>query len=227
MTAPNMFEETETYSNYEDFEFAVRDHRGGPPPRIHVPGGVNQATLTDNRGNKANLSLPAPVPTLLQYRTLEQAVSSTNARLSAATADLARMRQELAAQRQGGQGGMMSMMVPLIMQQRLQVDLDGHTHSIGSGATQTGTPTMPTTTGSGSNFSTLLPLIMVMMQPGMFGGSGAGGGSSFSTLLPFIMVMMPGMFGGSSVGSSASGRQDGMLQMMMMLVMMDALKRGG
>ena len=224
MTAPNMFEETETYSNYEDYEFAVRDHRGGPPPRIRVPGGVASGTLTTPKG-QANLSFPKAVPDLNQYRTLEQAVNSTNARLSAAIADLARMRQELAAQRQGGQGGMMSMLVPLVMQQRLQLDLEGHTHSIASNATQTGTATMPPTTGS--NFSTLLPLIMVMMQSGTFSGSGAGGGSSFPTLLPFIMVMMPGMFGGSSVGSSASGGRDGMLPMMMMLMMMDMLKRGG
>jgi hypothetical protein len=194
MTAPNMFEETESYSNYEDFEFAseaaVRDHRRGQPPRIFVPGGVSSATLTTPKG-PAKLSFPAAVPTLQQYRTLEQAVSSTNARLSAATADLARMRQELAAQRQGGQGGMMSMMFPLLMQRQLREDLEGHVHGA------SGTAVMPTS--SSSNFSTLLPLMM--MQPGMFGGSGAGSGTS--------------------------GGQDGMSQMMMIFVMMEIFRNRG
>jgi hypothetical protein len=203
MTAPNMFEETETYSNYEDFEFAseaaVRDHRR-PPPRIHVPGGVLSGTLTTPKG-QANLSFPKAVPDLQQYRTLEQAVNSTNARLSAAVADLARMRQELAAQRQGGQGGMMSMMFPLMMQRQLQQDLEEHTHGgVTAGAAMTGVATMPTSSGGSSNFSTLLPVIM-MMQPGMFGGSGAGSG--------------------------ASGGQDGMSQMMMMFVMMEIFRKRG
>ncbi len=196
MTAPNMFEETESYSNYEDFEFAseaaVRDHRRGQPPRIFVPGGVSSATLTTPKG-PAKLNFPAAVPTLQQYRTLEQAVSSTNARLSAAAADLARMRQELAAQRQGGQGGMMSMMFPLMMQRQLREDLEGHTHASGGA----GAAVMPTS-----------------------------GSSSFSTLLPFIM-MQPGMFGGSGAGSGASGGQDGMSQMMMMFVMMEIFRKGG
>jgi hypothetical protein len=192
-----MFEETESYSNYEDFEFAseaaVRDHRRGQPPRIFVPGGVSSATLTTPKG-PAKLNFPAAVPTLQQYRTLEQAVSSTNARLSAAAADLARMRQELVAQRQGGQGGMMSMMFPLMMQRQLREDLEGHTHTGGG----TGAAVMPTSSGS----------------------------SSFSTLLPFIM-MQPGMFGGSGAASGASGGQDGMSQMMMMFVMMEIFRNRG
>jgi hypothetical protein len=195
MTAPNMFEETESYSNYEDFEFAseaaVRDHRRGQPPRIFVPGGVSSATLTTPKG-PAKLSFPTTVATLEQHRRLEQAVSSTNARLIAATADLARMRQELAAQRQGGQGGMMSMMFPLMMQRQLREDLEGHTHATGTGAA-----VMPTSSSS-----------------------------SFSTLLPFIM-MQPGMFGGSGAGSGASGGQDGMSQMIMMFVMMEIFRSRG
>ena len=144
----------ESYSNYEDFEFAseaaVRDHRRGQPPRIFVPGGVSSATLTTPKG-PAKLSFPTTVATLEQHRRLEQAVSSTNARLIAATADLARMRQELAAQRQGGQGGMMSMMFPLMMQRQLREDLEGHTHPTGTGAA-----VMPTSSSSSfSNSATL------------------------------------------------------------------------
>lgn len=202
MTAPNMFEETESYSNYEDFEFAseaaVRDHRRGQPPRIFVPGGVSSATLTTPKG-PAKLNFPAAVPTLQQYRTLEQAVSSTNARLSAAAADLARMRQELAAQRLGGQGGMMSMMFPLMMQRQLQEDLEGHTHG-------------GVTTGTGATKAATMPI--------------SSGGSNFSSLLPFIM-MQPGMFGGSVAASGASGGQDGMSQMMMMFVMMEIFRHRG
>jgi hypothetical protein len=188
MTASNMFEDTESYANYEDFEFAseaaVRDHRTGQPPRIFVPGGVSSATLNTPKG-PAKLSFPAAVPTLQQYRTLEQAVSSTNARLSAATADLARMRQELAAQRQGGQGGIMSMMLPLIMQRQLREDLEGHTHPVATGPAK-----MPTS--SSNSFSTLLPFIM--MQPGMFGGygvgSGASGGQDGMSQIMMMFVMM-------------------------------------
>jgi hypothetical protein len=186
MTASNMFEDTGSYSNYEDFEFAseatVRDHRGGQPPRFFVPGGVSSATLTTPKG-PAKLNFPAAVPTLQQYRTLEQAVNSTNARLSTAIADLARMRQELAAQRQVGQGGMMSMMVPLMMQMQLQQDLEDHTH---------GNSNDPAVIPSSSNnFSMLLPLMM--MQPGTFGGASAGGGGSGgqdSTSQMMTMMMM-------------------------------------
>jgi hypothetical protein len=53
------------------------------------------------------------VATLQQYRTLEQAVSTTNARLNAATADLARIRAQLALQRRDSGQGMMGMLFPL------------------------------------------------------------------------------------------------------------------
>jgi hypothetical protein len=188
MTAPEMFDETESYGNYEDFEFAseaaVRDHRRGPP-RIFVPGGVSTATLNTPKG-PAKLNLPSAVPTLQQYRTLEQAVTATNARLSAATADLARIRQELAAQRRdrGGQGGMMSLMFPLLMQKQLRDDLEGHTHASGTGAA-----VIP---GGGSSFSTFLPFLM--MQPNMFGQSGSGtqasGGQDGMSQMMMMFVVM-------------------------------------
>jgi outer membrane murein-binding lipoprotein Lpp len=197
MTAPEAFDETESYGNYEDFEFAseaaVRDHRRAAP-RIFVPGGVSSATLNTPKG-PAKLNLPSAVATLQQYRALEQTVNATNARLSAATADLARVRQELALRRRdsnGQGGGMMSLMFPLLMQKQLREDLEGHTH-VGSTA------------------------------PAVIAG---GSGSSFSTFLP-LMLMQPNMFGQSGSGSQASGAQDGMSQMMMMFVMMELFRDRG
>jgi hypothetical protein len=189
MTAPEMFDETESYGSYEDFEFAseaaVRDHRRAPP-RIFVPGGVSSATLNTPKG-PAKLNLPSAVPTLQQYRTLEQAVTATNARLSQATADLARIRQELALRRrdQAAGGGMMSLMFPLLMQRQLQDDLEDHTH-VGSSAAAV-------IKDSGSSFTTFLPFLL-LMQPNMFGGSSssspATGGQDGMSQMMMMFVMM-------------------------------------
>jgi hypothetical protein len=181
-----MFDEMESYGSYEDFEFAseaaVRDHRRAPP-RIFVPGGVSSATLNTPKG-PAKLNLPSAVATLQQYRTLEQAVTATNARLSQATADLARMRQELLLQRrqQPAGGGMMSLMLPLLMQNQMRDDLEDHTHD------STGAAVIK---GGGSSFTSILPFLF--MQPNMFGGSGSGnpatGGQDMSQMMMMFVMM--------------------------------------
>lgn len=188
MTAPETYDDGESYESYEEFEFAseaaIRDHRR-PSPRIFVPGGVSSATLNTPKG-PAKLNLPSAVPTLKQYRALEQTVNATNARLTAATADLARMRQELALQRrnQAGQGGgMMSMMLPLLMQKQQRDDLEGHTH-VGSSAAAV--------VSGGGSLSTMLPFLF--MQPNMFGQSGSGmsasGGQDSMSQMMMMFVMM-------------------------------------
>ena len=138
------------------------------------------ATLNTPKG-PARLNLPSAVATLQQYRTLEQAVSATNARLSAATADLARLRQELALQRgqYGAGGGMMGLLFPLLMQKQLKDDLVGHTHG------NSPTPTFPPSSSSSSSF---LPLLM--LQPNLFGQSSAGSGSSQEATSPMLMAFL-------------------------------------
>jgi hypothetical protein len=185
MTAP--YYDAESYGGYGDYELAeeatVRDHRAGPA-KIFVPGGLSSATLNTPKG-PAKLNLPSAVPTLQQYRTLEQAVSATNSRLAAATADLARLRQELAAQRQwGGGGGGMGLLFPLLLQKQLQDDLEGHTH-VGS----TAAAVLPT---GGSGFSSLL-LPLMLLQPGMFGqsapGAPPGGQDQMSSMMMMFLML--------------------------------------
>lgn len=182
MTAPNGFDNAESYGSYEDFEWAneatIRDHRR-PAQRIFAPGGLSSATLNTPRG-PAKLNLPSAVPTLQQYRTLEQALNTTNARLNAATADLARLRQELAARQDGG----MMTWFPLLMQKQLRDDLEGHTH-----AGSTAAAVLP---AGGSGFSSFLPFLF--LQPGLFGqaggstpASGAQGGMSQMIMMMFMM----------------------------------------
>ena len=187
MTAPDTYDDTESYGSFEEFDFAseaaVRDHRR--PPRIFVPGGLSSATLNTPKG-PAKLNLPSAVPTLQQYRALEQTVNATNARLAAATADLARMRQQLALQRRDASaqgGGMMSLMFPMLMQRQLRDELEGHTHN------STGAAVLPNRDGG---FSSFLPFML--MQPGLFGqqtsGNAASGGQeSMSQMLMMFMMM--------------------------------------
>ena len=180
MTASDAYEvgESEFFEEVESFE-----GRYQPARRISIPGaGLASATLVTPRG-PAQLSLPAALPTLTQFRTLEAAVNAQAQRLNVVQADLVRVRRELIARRreQGGLGS--SGLLPLLLFRRLRDDFDNHSHAA-TGALPTVTPS---TTGG---ISSLLPLLL--LAPGIFGGSstpGSSGGGN-DTMSPLLLALV-------------------------------------
>lgn len=182
MAPADFYDEVEAIESFDDLEFADEAKLGfRPGRRVFAAGGLASATLHTPKG-PAKLSLPAPVPTLTQFRTLEQAVNATTQRLNTVNAELVRVRRELATRRRDPQGqGTWGMLFPLMMQKQLRDDLEGHTH-VGS----TAAAVVPT---GGGAFSSLLPLLL--LQPGIFGqqGSGTGGQETISPLLLILLFM--------------------------------------
>ena len=143
----------------------------------------SSATLHTPKG-PATLNLPSPVPTLTQFRSLEQTVNGTRARINAVQTALARITREVSARRrdQSGQSNMMMMMFSLLGQKKLRDDLAGHTH-IGSDAKAV----LPTSS-SGSSLTSILPFIL-LMQPNAFGGSATGqDNNAMGGLLPILLI---------------------------------------
>lgn len=175
-------------SSFEDFD--ATDELSLPPflrpgKKVSVPGaGLLSATLNTPKG-PAKLSLPTPVPTQTQFRQLESALNAQTQRLNAVQSEMAKMRRELVLRRQGqGSSGMMSMLMPLLMQKKLKDDFLGHTHTALNAA-----PALPAS--SSDALSSLLPLLM--LSPGLLGGSSSTTGSSrepdiFSN--PLVMMML-------------------------------------
>jgi len=157
------YDEVESFESF-DFESADEAARPfRPGGRVFAPGGLSSATLHTPKG-PAKLNLPSPVPTLAQFRTLEQALNANTQRVNAVQSELTRVRRELALRRQDPQSqNTMSMF--LLM--KLRQDFKGHKHKAD------GTVDV---SSDGSSFSSFLPLLM--LQPGMFGQSGAGSSSS-------------------------------------------------
>ena len=102
--------------------------------------------------------MPSAVPTLAQFRTLEQALNANTQRVNSVQTELARVRRELALRRQDPQG---QSMMPLLLTLKLSKDFKGHKHDA------TGAVSLSST---GDILSTMLPFLMFM--PGMFGQSG-------------------------------------------------------
>jgi hypothetical protein len=186
MTAPaDFYQEVDPFESYDGLEFADEAKLPFMPGRrVFVPGGLTSATLNTPKG-PAKLNLPAPVPTLAQFRSLEQALNSVTQRLNATNSQLLQVRRE-AATRKTDQSGMMSMLIPFIMQRKLRSDLDEHTH-----ATDGAKPTFPT---GGGKLDSLLPLLL--LQPNLLGGAmgGATGGTpaggSSDSISPLIQMML-------------------------------------
>lgn len=177
------YETTESFDEMELTEEAVRG-RFRPARKVFFPGALSSATLHTPKG-PATLNLPSPVPTLTQFRALEQTVNGTTARLNAVQTALARITREVGARRREQQSqATMMMMFSLLTQRKLRDDLAGHTHE-GSDAKAV----LPT---SSSSFSSFLPFIF-LMQPNAFGGSAAGqdsgGMGGFSPLLLMLLFL--------------------------------------
>lgn len=177
------YEFSESFDEMELTEEAVRG-RFRPAKKVFFPGALSSATLHTPKG-PATLNLPSPVPTLTQFRSLEQTVNGTSARLNAVQTALARITREVGARRrdQSGQTSMMMMMFTLLGQKKLRDDLAGHTH-VGSDAKAV----LPTTSSSGSSLTSILPFIL-LMQPNAFGGSTTGqDNNAMGGLLPILLI---------------------------------------
>lgn len=182
---------SESYDVEEsDFEEFSSDELTLPPflrpgKKISVPGsGLVSATLNTPKG-PAKLNLPAAVPTQTQFRQLESALNAQTQRLNAVQAELVKVRRELVVRRREQMGmGSTNMLMPLLLQKKLRDDLDGHTHAGSSAAA-----VMPAS--SGGALSSMLPLLLMM--PGMFGGSGTNTGSntdSQDAMSPLMMMIL-------------------------------------
>jgi hypothetical protein len=90
-------------------EFADEASRPRFRPRP-IPGALSSATLNTPRG-PATLNLPAPVPTLAQFRTLEQTVNANSQRVNAVQAGLVRLNRELATRRRDQDGQSTTMLL--------------------------------------------------------------------------------------------------------------------
>lgn len=161
MTAPmegyNEVDAVEGFDNFESTDEATRPF--GPAGRVFVRGGLSSATLHTPKG-PATLNLPSPVPTLVQFRALEQAVNANNQRV---TAELARLGREVVARR--GQQGIMGMgMMPLLIGLMAKNRFDTHTHP------DSGEPPSPAA-DAGDSFSAFLPLLL--LQPNLLGLGGS------------------------------------------------------
>lgn len=188
MTAPaDYFEEIDPYESFDGLELADEAVKFPfvPGRRVFAPGGLSSATLSTPKG-PAKLSLPSPVPTLAQFRTLEQAVNSLTQRLNATNTQLLQVRRDLAARaRDQGGMGMSGMLLALLSTRKLREDLEGHTHGSGPVAT------VP---DSDSKLDALLPILM--LQPNLFGGtaSAQGGASGQDAMSPMMMILMLQLF---------------------------------
>lgn len=167
---------------FDDLEFVDERRRPRRRTRIRVPGGLRSATLHTPRG-AARLNLPSAVPTLNQFRTLERAVSANSTRLASAAADLRRMRRMLAVRGRTDQGQDTSMLLfTLLSQRQLRDDLTGHTHTGSTAAAQ-----LPAGSGTGGAFGSLLPLLL--LQPGILGGSASRRGGGLGGISPLLFFL--------------------------------------
>lgn len=187
MTAPaDLYQEVDSFESFDGLEFADEAARSPftPGRRVFVPGGIASATLNTPKG-PARLNLPSPVPTLQQFRSLEQALNAVNQRLNATNTQLLQARRELAARKAEQFGsGSTGMILSLIMQKKIRDDLETHTHSANN--------TVATIPTGGNKFDSLLPILF--LQPGIFGGQPQATGAApaaggMESILPLILMM--------------------------------------
>jgi hypothetical protein len=156
MTAPmEAYNEIDSIEGFGNFETTNEAMPWGPLKKVSVPGGLISATLNTPKG-PAKLNLPSAVPTLAQFRSLEQAVNANNQRTSA---ELARLSRLAAAPRpQQGIGMMPLLLFGLMAKNRF----DTHVHEENNEPPKAGE--------GGDSFSSLLPLLL--LQPNLLGGLG-------------------------------------------------------
>jgi len=163
--------EFEPAESVEAPEFADEASRRPYYPPRPIPGALSSATLHTPRG-PATLTLPTAVPTLTQFRALEQTVNTTRQRVDTLQAGIARISRELAVRRrdQDGQATTFPLLSFLIMRRLLD---DG-------GGTQ-----------QSSSLKSILPFLL-LCQPNLLSqsstssrDSGMGGFSPILLLLLF------------------------------------------
>jgi hypothetical protein len=198
-----MTSDAESYESYEydaesseSFdEAAFSDEAARRPGRpVFVRGGFASATLQTPRG-PARLNLPAPVATLTQLKTIENAVNANTRRMNLVQADLVRVRRELAVRRRDQQGqGMFPLLFTLLSQSQFRKDFEAHTHSFTGVAAGTAASTGTPSASAGKNsFSSILPLLF--LQPNIFGGSQGnasmtGSQEGFMGMSPILMLIL-------------------------------------
>lgn len=182
MSIPAEAYEVEEADFSEDFE-TFDEARRRPARRISVPGaGLMSAILQTPKG-PARLNLPAALPTIVQFRALEQALNAQGQRINTVTAELVRVRRELALRRQQQGMGSSGFLFPLLMMKKVREDLEGHTHPVANGPA-----VLPTSSGG---LSGILPLLL--LAPGIFGGSpatSANSGGGMDGMQPLLMAFV-------------------------------------
>jgi hypothetical protein len=164
------YDEVEAVEGFDDAESMGEATPLRPGTRVFAPGGLSTATLLTPRG-PAKLNLPAAVPTLAQFRTLERALNANTQRVNAVQSELGRVRRELALRTRDPQG-QSPILLLLLFRQLFSSQLSS---------------------ASGSGFSSLLP-ILLLLQPGLFGqftGGSSSGTQSSSTqdaMSPLLML---------------------------------------
>lgn len=153
-------------------------------------GGVASARLTTPRGS-ATLRLPAPVPTLDQFRRLETVVNQHATRLNSTQSDIGSLRARVAsvvtdvaksvakARAEQKSQNTTNMMMSMLTQQSVQRDLEAHFHT-GDNLAPSGSGATPAAIGARNNMALmLLPLMM-----------GDGFGSDDNSMMTMMMMML-------------------------------------
>jgi hypothetical protein len=173
------YDEVDMVESFDEFDSgAEAAYTFRPGRKVFAPGGLASATLHTPKG-PAKLNLPSPVPTLTQFRTLEQALNANTQRVNLVHSELARVRRELALRRSDPQSqNMMSMFLML----KLRQDFSKHKHNKSDGTVEV--------SSDSSGFSSFLPLLM--LQPNLFGQSGAANPVSGTqdAMSPFMLIAM-------------------------------------
>jgi hypothetical protein len=172
------FDEVDVVESFDEFDGAAEAAFPFRPGRkVFAPGGVSSATLHTPKG-PAKLNLPSPVPTLTQFRTLEQALNANTQRVNLVQNELTRVRRELALRRSDPQG---QSTLSMFLLMKLSKDFKTHTHTANN---------TPPTVAASDSFSSFLPLLM--LQPGLFGQTSAASPVSGTqdAMSPIMMMVL-------------------------------------
>jgi hypothetical protein len=184
MTASTDFYEDYAAESFNELGFGDEATlRAGPLkvniPGLNIPGGLASATLVTPKG-PAKLNLPAPVATLTQFRTLEQAVNANSQGLRAVNAEIVRLRQELMNRRRAQDGQASNgLLLTLLSQRNLRDDLEGHTHV----SPDAGPAVVPP---DGDGLASILPFLL--LSQGGF-GSGSPVQSGQDSMWPLLLIL--------------------------------------
>jgi hypothetical protein len=163
------------------FSMEAADEASRARSRRPIPGSLSSATLNTPRG-PATLNLPAPVPTLTQFRSLELRVNATQLALARYNRDLATRRREQESQ------ATTMLLLTFLTVRRLRDDFLGHTHN------DQGNVVLPAAAGGLSSLGSMLPLLL-LCQPNFLGQSGGSDSGGIGGLSPILLLMLLGFFG--------------------------------